>query len=336
MKKAKEKKPPEDKKAKGEPKAPPAAKEKIEKEERPQAEKKKKKPAVTEKKVETAPEVKPEAKQEEAVPVKEKKPKLIIQEGIQGEEGYKVGLRITISVKNPYNAYVAWMGKLMIFPPEEDMHIDCWNYVIQEKLPDKYVKEIQSVWPEYDPDVPITLYDLTEMDKNIRRVLSLGVDYFGGAFKKPNLTMVWNKAETDGLITYHAGCTTDRVLKGLSGTGKTTLTVGPTLEHFHSGGRPLEQVGLSSVQEIGFLTQRVFSFQSGSRPPELISSLCSVQEVGLHPLTPLTLNLRSANETAEKSLTPKYYFVNNFTRYGRDARLWCQPTRITKEFEINI
>ena len=29
----------------------------------------------------------------------EVKPKLIVQEGIQGEEGYKVGLRITISVK---------------------------------------------------------------------------------------------------------------------------------------------------------------------------------------------------------------------------------------------
>jgi hypothetical protein len=42
--------------------------------------------------------------------------------------------------------------------------------------------------------------------------------------------MVWNKAEGDGLISYHAGCTSDRVLKGLSGTGKTTLTVGLELE----------------------------------------------------------------------------------------------------------
>jgi hypothetical protein len=122
------------------------------------------------------------------------------------------------------------MGKMMVFPPKNDLKIDCWNYVIQERLPDKYVKDIQSVWPEYDPSVPLTLYDLTEMDKNIRRVLSLGVDYFGGAFKKPNLTMVWNKAEADGLISYHAGCTSDRILKGLSGTGKTTLTVGPELE----------------------------------------------------------------------------------------------------------
>jgi len=68
------------------------------------------------------------------------------------------------------------------------------------------------------------------MGNNIRRVISLGVDYFGGAYKKPNLTMVWNKAEADGLVTYHAGCTSDRVLKGLSGTGKTTLTVGLELQ----------------------------------------------------------------------------------------------------------
>ena len=157
-------------------------------------------------------------------------PRLIVQEGIQGESGYEIGLRVTISVENPHNAYIAWMGKLMIFPPSQNMHIDCWNYIIQERLPEKYIDEIRNVWPEYDPAVPLTLYDLTEMDKNIRRVISLGVDYFGGAYKKPNLTMVWNKAESDGLVSYHAGCTSDRVLKGLSGTGKTTLTVGPELE----------------------------------------------------------------------------------------------------------
>ncbi len=162
--------------------------------------------------------------------IKDEKPPLIIQDGIQGEHSYEVGLRFTCSIKNPHNAYIAWMGKMMVFPPKKNLDIDCWNYLIQEILPDKYVKDIQSIWPEYDPSVPLTLYDLTEMDKNIRRVISLGVDYFGGAFKKPNLTMVWNKAEADGLISYHAGCTSDRVLKGLSGTGKTTLTVGPELE----------------------------------------------------------------------------------------------------------
>lgn len=162
--------------------------------------------------------------------IHQENPPLVVMDGIQGEHGYEVGLRFTISVKNPHSAYIAWMGKMMVFPPKKNMSIDCWNYLIQEKMPDKYVKEIQSFWPEYDPDVPITLYDLTEMDNNIRRVLSLGIDYFGGAFKKPNLTMVWNKAEADGLVTYHAGCTSDRVLKGLSGTGKTTLTVGLELE----------------------------------------------------------------------------------------------------------
>ncbi len=162
--------------------------------------------------------------------LKEENPPLIVQDGIQGEHDYEVGLRFILSIKNPHSAYIGWMAKMMVFPPKKNMRIDCWNYCIQEKLPERYVKEIRSIWPEYDPNVPLTLYDLTEMDKNIRRVLSLGVDYFGGAFKKPNLTMVWNKAEADGLITYHAGCTLDRVLKGLSGTGKTTLTVGPKLE----------------------------------------------------------------------------------------------------------
>ncbi len=162
--------------------------------------------------------------------LRDENPKLIVQEGIQGEQGYEVGVRIIFSVENPHSACIAWMGKLMIFPPEQNMHIDCWNYIVQEKLPIKYIKKIQDVWPEYDPAVPLTLYDFTEVDNNIRRVLSLSVDYFGGAFKKPNLTMVWNKAEADGLITYHAGCTSERVLKGLSGTGKTTLTVGPELE----------------------------------------------------------------------------------------------------------
>ncbi|MFW6121360.1 MAG: phosphoenolpyruvate carboxykinase (ATP) [Petrotogales bacterium] len=162
--------------------------------------------------------------------LRNEKPKIIVQDGIQGESDYEVGLRIITSVRNPHTAYIAWMGKLMIFPPKKDMHIDCWNYIIQEKLPDKYINQIQKVWPEYDADIPLTLYDLTEMNKNIRKVVSLGVDYFGGAFKKPNLTMVWNKAESDSLVSYHAGCTSDRVLKGLSGTGKTTLTVGPELE----------------------------------------------------------------------------------------------------------
>lgn len=158
------------------------------------------------------------------------KPRLIVQEGIQGEQGYEVGLRVTTSIKNPHSAYIAWMGRLMIFPPKKDMNIDCYNYIIQEKLPEKYIKEIQNAWPEYDSNVPLTLYDFTSMADNVRRVLSLGVDYFGGAYKKPNLTMVWNKAESDCLVSYHAGCTSSRVLKGLSGTGKTTLTVGPDLE----------------------------------------------------------------------------------------------------------
>ncbi len=156
--------------------------------------------------------------------------KVIVQDGIQGEAEYKTGLRIILSVENPHTAYITWFGRLMVYPPEENMDIHCWNYIVQERLPDTVISEIREFWPDFDPDEPLTLYDLTRMDQDHRRVMSLRVDYFGGAFKKPNLTMVWNRGEADGCISYHAGCTSKRVLKGLSGTGKTTLTVGPQLE----------------------------------------------------------------------------------------------------------
>jgi len=155
---------------------------------------------------------------------------VIVQEGVQGEKGYEVGLRVVVSVENPHSGYISWIGKQMVFPPKDGLKISCWNYIIPERLPEELTDEIKGHWPDYDPDQPLTLYDLTDMEGDVRRVLSLGVDYFGGAFKKPCLTMVWNKAEAEGLISYHAGCTTSRVLKGLSGTGKTTLTVGPELE----------------------------------------------------------------------------------------------------------
>ena len=155
---------------------------------------------------------------------------ILLQDGIQGEVGYETGLRIVFSIKNPHSAYIAWMGRQMLFPYQPGVDIRCFNYVVAENLPDEYVAEIRQFWPDYNPKEPLTLYDFTDMDRDIRRVLSVGVDYFGGAFKKPNLTMVWNRAESAGLVSYHAGCTSDRVLKGLSGTGKTTLTVGPELE----------------------------------------------------------------------------------------------------------
>ncbi len=159
-----------------------------------------------------------------------KRCKVLVQEGIQGEADYKTGLRIIISLENPHSAYMGWMGLKMIYPPEEGMKIHCWNYIVQERLPDDIIAEIHGFWPEFDPEEPLTLYDLTRMDEDIRRVMSLRVDYFGGAYKKPNLTMVWNRGESDGLISYHAGATGDRLLKGLSGTGKTTLSVGPALQ----------------------------------------------------------------------------------------------------------
>lgn len=179
--------------------------------------------------------------------------KVLVQEGIQGEVGYKTGLRIIFSLQNPHTAYIAWMGLKMVYPPEEGMDIHCWNYIVPERLPDEVVAEIQRFWPKFDPDEPLTLYDLTEMERDVRRVMSLRTDYFGSAFKKPNLTLVWNRGESEGLISYHAGITEGRVLKGLSGTGKTTLTVGPTLQQDDAClGQPYYEHGkITKVQLIG-------------------------------------------------------------------------------------
>ncbi len=154
----------------------------------------------------------------------------IVLEGIQGEAGYETGVRLVVSIQNPHSAYIAWMGKQMVFPYRAGVPIQCWNYIVPEPLPATLVAEIHSFYPDYDPTQPMTLYDWTQVGQDVRRVLGVGFDYFGGAFKKPNLTLVWNRGEADGFVSYHAGCTSDRILKGLSGTGKTTLSVGPELE----------------------------------------------------------------------------------------------------------
>lgn len=153
----------------------------------------------------------------------------IVQYGVQGEGGYEVGIKIITSIENPHSAYISWMGKLMIFPPK-NIKISCINYIIPEKLPEEYIEEIKGFYPSFNENEPLTLFDFTEIKNDIRKVVNLRIDYFGGAFKKPNLTMVWNKAEEEGLVSYHAGCCDGRILKGLSGTGKTTLTVGDDIE----------------------------------------------------------------------------------------------------------
>ncbi len=185
---------------------------------------------------------------------------VIFMSSVQGEPGYETGLTVLVSVRNPHSAYIAWMGRQMTFPPKSDVPTSCYNYIVPEALPEEYVAEIRTFWPDYDPREPITLYDFTDMDCDIRRVMSVGIDYFGGAFKKPNLTMVWNRAEMDGLVSYHAGCTSSRVIKGLSGTGKTTLSVGPDLEQddaclgkpFYSPVGVVERVQLIGLEAASF------------------------------------------------------------------------------------
>ena len=176
----------------------------------------------------------------------------IIQDGVHGEDGYEVGIKVITSIENPHSAYMAWMGKLMIFPPKR-IKTSCINYIIPEKLPEKYIQKIKEFWPDFNENEPLTLFDFTEIDNDIRKVVNLRIDYFGGAYKKPNLTMVWNKAEEEGLISYHAGFSDGRILKGLSGTGKTTLTVGKAIEQDDAlVGMPIYENGkVAKVKIIG-------------------------------------------------------------------------------------
>jgi len=224
-----------------------------------------------------------------------KRAQVLVMEGVQGEAGYEAGLRVVVSIQNPHAAYIAWMGKLMTFPPNPDLKISCWNYIIEERLPDDVVAEIHTFWPDYDPDLPITLYDLTEMDQDVRCVMSVGFDYFGGAFKKPNLTLVWNRGELDGGISYHAGCTSDRVLKGLSGTGKTTLTVGPELE-----------------QDDACVGRPVYDAQGRIEKSELIGleAASFAKSEGLDPGSPEWPGLMKSKQVDEQSRRPVVLAMN--------------------------
>lgn len=245
--------------------------------------------------------------------LKEENVPVMIQDAIQGEHGYEVGLRVTISLKNHHSAYIGWFGKLMVFPPKNNQNIDCWNFVVQERLPLKYVNEIREFWPNFDPNEPITLYDLTEMDQNRRRVLSLRVDYFGGAYKKPNLTLVWNKAESDGFISYHAGMTSDRVLLGLSGTGKTTLTVGPELQQDDAClGKLIRNSETDKIEKVQLIGLEAGSFAKSqginSESPEWPGLMKSreADSEGNHPVV-LAMNIDCEN------ITYKLKKINGYT-----------------------
>ena len=191
--------------------------------------------------------------------------KFINIDGTQGEEGWETGTRVMVSIENPHSAYIAWMGKLMIFPPKHEAK--CFNMIIPEKLPEEYTREIKEIWNGYNENEPLTLFDFTDISKDNRKVINLGIDYFGGAFKKPNLTMVWNRAEEQGLISYHAGCCDGRILKGLSGTGKTTLTVGKEIEQDDAlVGLPIYENGkISKIKLIG-LEAASFAKSEGLTP----------------------------------------------------------------------
>jgi hypothetical protein len=155
--------------------------------------------------------------------------------------------------------------------------------------------------------------------------MSLKVDYFGGAFKKPNLTMVWNKAESDGFISYHAGMTSDRILKGLSGTGKTTLTVGPELEQDDACiGKVIRNPETNKIEKVQLIGLEAGSFakSQGLRPsspewPGLMKSL-EVDENGEHPVV-LAMNVDCENVTYILKKINGYTVKNPEIKEGKEA-----------------
>lgn len=231
--------------------------------------------------------------------------KVIVLDGIQGEAGYETGVRVVVSIQNPHSAYIAWMGRQMIFPYKPEVPIKCWNYIVPEPLPADVVAEIKRFYPDYEEDLPISLYDWTRVDEDVRQVVSVRFDYFGAAFKKPNLTLVWNRGEADGCISYHAGSTRDRILKGLSGTGKTTLSVGPDLEQDDAClGRPVlgPDGKVEKVQIIG-LEAASFAKSEGLTPesPEWVGLMKS-RQVGPDGRRPIVLVMNVDCEGVEYRL----------------------------------
>jgi hypothetical protein len=217
--------------------------------------------------------------------------KVIVLDALQGEADYETGLRIVVSVENPHSAYIAWMGKLMTFPYRQGVPISCWNYIVPEKLPPDVEAEVREFWPDYEADQPISLYDFTRMDQDMRQVLSVQFDYFGAAFKKPNLAMVWNRGESDGMISYHAGCNSDSILKGLSGTGKTTLTVGPELEQDDAVlGKPFYEDGrIVRVQLIGLEAASYAKSEGITEKSPEYPGLMKSRQIGLDGKRPVVL-----------------------------------------------
>ena len=216
--------------------------------------------------------------------------------GIQGERRFETGLDFVVSAVVPHSAHLAWMGKQMVFPSKGSIIPRVFNYAIPEGLPPDLRAEIKSFYPEYEE--PLVLFDLTGIKNDVRRVLTIGSDYFGEVFKKPNLTMVWNRAEANGFVSYHAGCTEDRVLKGLSGTGKTTLSVGDRVEQDDAViGIPIERNGRISEVELVGLEAASFAKSEGlnENSPEWRGLMRSREPInGVRPIV-LAMNIDCEN-----------------------------------------
>jgi hypothetical protein len=113
--------------------------------------------------------------------------------------------------------------------------------------------------------------------------------------------MVWNKAEADGFISYHAGMTSDRVLKGLSGTGKTTLTVGSELEQDDACiGKIIRNPETNKIEKVQLIGLEAGSFaksqglnRDSPEWPGLMKSK-EIDKAGNHPVV-LAMNIDCEN-----------------------------------------
>ena len=163
---------------------------------------------------------------------------VLYQDTVMGYGERSVFLRHKISLVNPHSAYLGLFAKEMAFESQGVIENATTNIIIPETMPDEYVQRIKLIFPDYDPERGLTLVDLTG---DYYRVLSLNLDYFGSAGKKPDLTLWWHIWENKGDLSDHSGSKRGMSLKGQSGTGKTTLTIGKDIRQDDAATRILER-----------------------------------------------------------------------------------------------
>lgn len=166
------------------------------------------------------------------------KQEVLYQDTVIGYGERALFLRHKISLANPHSAHLGLFAKEMYFEPEAILENSATSITIPETMPDEYVQKIKALYPEYDSEKGLVLIDLVG---GHYRILSLNLDYFGSAGKKPDLTLWWHIWENKGDLSDHSGSKRGMSMKGQSGTGKTTLTIGKDIRQDDAATRILER-----------------------------------------------------------------------------------------------